>query len=129
MTHDHKGISPIVPNVYYMHTMYKSNINLQKVPLVANYEAKNPPCHLLLDLHQHGNENKGKKGHKKCHFMSNWNHLHLSLLDIGWLSIVAEESFVMRPHQARKRTQQQLEKKKNNISQTSHWDKVSDESL
>lgn len=44
--------------------------------------------------------------------MSNWNHLHLSLLDIGWLSIVTEESLVVRPHQARKRTQQQLEQEK-----------------
>lgn len=53
--------------------------------------------------------------------MSNWNHLHLSLLDIGWLSIVTEESFVVCPHQARKRTQQQLQQEK---KQTSNYDKA-----
>lgn len=40
------------------------------------------------------------------------NHLHLPLLDVGWLSVATEEPFVVRPHQARKRTQQQLEEDK-----------------
>lgn len=71
---------------------------------------------------QHNNEEKMKEVTKKsfwlrkCNIESKRNHLHLPLFDIGWLSIATEESFVVRPHQARERTQQQLEEDKDKIS-------------
>lgn len=71
---------------------------------------------------QHNNEEKMKEVTKKsfwlrkCNIESKRNHLHLPLFDVGWLSIATEESFVVRPHQARERTQQQLEEDEENIS-------------
>ena len=53
---------------------------------------------------------------EKQHSVKQDNHLHLPLLDVGRLSVATEEAFVVRPHQARERTQQQLEKDKDAIS-------------
>lgn len=39
-------------------------------------------------------------------------NLHLPLFDVGWFSIATEETLVVRPHQAREGTQQQLERDK-----------------